>query len=276
VEIGADPSALRDFAQGAEELGFDYILAYEHVLGVEKAAFPNRKFIYGHQDAFHEPLTTFSFLAAHTSTIEFATGILVLPQRDVRLVAKQATQLALLSGGRFRLGVGAGWNQAEAESLGTNFRNRGKRMDEQLALLHRLFREPLLDFEGEFHHLHRVGINPLPPKPPEIWIGGSADAVLMRAARFGDGWMPATLPPGKLQEMLDTLHRYLGEAGRDPADFGIDARMVLAAFPEDTWSDEFERWKKLGASHFRCNTMGLGHTKPEQHLNSLKRFQEAI
>ena len=155
TEIGTDPAALRDYAQGVEELGFDYLLTYEHILGAERAAYPDQPFIYDHQDQFHEPMVLFAYLAAHTQNLQFATGILVLPQRDVRLLAKQATQLAMLSKGRFRLGVGAGWNRAEAESLGSDFSTRGKRMDEQLELLGRLFREPLVDFEGRFHQVRR-------------------------------------------------------------------------------------------------------------------------
>ena len=276
IEIGTDPVALREYARGVEELGFDYILTYEHILGAERESFPNQGFIYDHEDEFHEPFTLFSYLAAITQKVEFATGILVLPQRDVRLVAKQTIQLSLLSGGRFRLGVGTGWNRAEFESLDSDFSTRGKRMNEQLELMERLFREPLVDFEGEFHQVKPCGLNPLCSPPPPIWIGGTADAVLKRAARFADGWMPATLPEGREQAIVDKLHEYLRQRDRDPKDFGLDARIVLAKFAPGDRLAEYERWKKLGATHFRCNTMGLGFSEVDQHLEALKQFLKVV
>lgn len=276
VEIGNDPAAIRDFAQGAEELGFDYLLTYEHILGAETASYPEQSFLYGHEDAFHEPMVLFGYLAGLTQRIEFVTGILVLPQRDVRLVAKQATQLSLLSDGRFRLGVGAGWNRAEAAALGTDFGTRGKRMDEQLDLLTRLWSEPLVDFEGTYHKVVRCGINPLPDPKPPLWVGGSADAVLKRAARHAQGWIPATLPVGREQEIVDKLKSYLQARGRDWADFGVDARIVLAKFERAQWPAEVESWKKLGATHFRCNTMGLGYTTPQEHLGALQTFLSEV
>lgn len=276
TEIGTDPVAIREYTQGVEELGFDYLLAYDHILGVEKAHYPDRSFIYGHEDCFHELFTLYSYLAACTKRLEFVTGILILPQREVALVAKQATQLSLLSGGRFRLGVGGGWNRAEAEALGTDFGNRGKRMNEQLELLEKLFREPLLDYQGQFHNLTRVGLNPLPEHIPEIWIGGSADAVLKRAARFGHGWMPATLPAGKERILVEKLKSFVAEAGKDPDTFGLDARVVLAKHSEESQVAEFQKWKELGATHFRCNTMGNGFTKPEEHLAALSGFLKRV
>jgi probable F420-dependent oxidoreductase len=276
TEIGTDPQAMRRYARGAEELGFNYILAYEHILGAERQSYPNQSFIFDHEDAFHEPFTLFSYLAACTDKMEFTTGILILPQRDVRLVAKQAAQLALLSQGRFRLGVGGGWNRAESESLNADFSTRGKRMNEQLELLERLFREPLVDFDGQFHQVKRCGLNPLPNPAPPIWIGGSADAVLKRAARFADGWIAATLPPGQEQTIVDKLHHFLAERDRDPANFGLDARIVFAKFPPQERLAEFDRWKKLGATHFRCNTMGLGFTEVDQHLEALEQFLKVV
>lgn len=276
TEIGNDPDRIKAYALGVEALGFDYILCYEHILGVETVHFPEQQFIYGHQDAFHEPFVLYSFLAALTQRIEFVTGILILPQRDVRLVAKQAAELSLLSKGRFRLGVGAGWNRAEAESLGTDFSTRGKRMNEQLELLHKLFREPLVNFDGRFHNLKHCGLNPMPARVPPIWVGGSADAVLKRVAKFADGWMPATLPEGKEEEIVGKLRHYLREEGKDPSKFGLDARIVLAKFEQTRWTDEFERWKKFGATHFRVNTMGQGFTEIDQHLEALENFLKVV
>lgn len=276
IEIDSDPQKIAEYARGVEALGYDYVLTYEHILGAERAAFPDQTFLYDHTNPFHEPFVLFAYLAALTHKLEFATGILVLPQRDVRLVAKQATELNLLSGGRFRLGVGTGWNKAEAESLGTNFSDRGKRMGEQLELMTRLFREPLVDFDGTYHTVTRCGLNPLPNPIPEIWVGGTADVVLKRAAKYGSGWMPATLPEGQEQTLVNKLHGFLKEQGRDPAEFGLDARIVLAKHPKEQWRETFEFWKELGATHFRCNTMGLGFTGPAQHLRALESFLEAI
>ena len=276
TEIGTDPRAIRDFAQGVEELGYSYVLAYDHILGAERASYPEQSFIYDHNDQFHELFVLFSFMAAWTTRLEFATGILILPQRDARLVAKQTVELSLLSEGRFRLGVGAGWNRAEAESLNSDFSTRGKRMNEQLELMEQLFTSPLVDFEGRFHTVKRCGLNPLPTTPPPIWMGGSADAVLKRAARFAQGWIPATLPEGREEAIVDRLRGFLKEAGREPDDFGMDARIVLARFPESERAAEYQKWRSLGATHFRCNTMGLGLTKVDEHLNALKQFLKVV
>lgn len=276
VEIGNDPSAIRDFAQGAEELGFDYLLAYEHVLGVDPAHYPEQSFIYTHKDPFHEPFVLFAYLAAVTRKIEFVTGIMILPQRDVRLVAKQAAELALLSGGRFRLGLGAGWNRPEATNLGTDFATRGKRMDEQLTVLKKLWTEPLVDYQGQFHQLHRCGLNPLPPNPPEVWIGGSARPVLRRAAKHAAGWIPATLPQGQERSLVEELRSRLEAEGRDPNDFGLDARVVLARTEQGKWADTVEFWRCLGATHFRCNTMGLGLASVGDHLGALEQFLQEV
>lgn len=276
VEIGSDPAALRDFAQGVEELGFDYLLAYEHILGVDPECYPEQSFIYTYKDSFHEPFVLFSYLAAVTTRLEFVTGILILPQRDVRLVAKQAAQLSLLSDGRFRLGLGAGWNRPEAVNLGTDFATRGKRMDEQLQILELLWKEPLIDFEGEFHQLRRAGLNPLPPSPPPIWIGGSATPVLRRAARHAHGWMPATLPQSQEKAIVEKLHALLEKEGRNPADFGLDARIVLARTEQKDWATTVDFWRSLGATHFRCNTMGLGCQTPADHLRALEQFLQAV
>lgn len=276
IEIGSDPIAIRDYAQGVEDIGFDYLLTYEHILGADREAYPDQSFLYDYKDAFHEPFVTFAYLVGFTTSLEFATGILVLPQRDVRLVAKQATQLSLLSGGRFRMGVGAGWNRAEALSLNSDFGTRGKRMNEQLELLEKLFTDELVDFEGDYHQVKACGLNPRPSMVPEIWVGGTADAVLRRTARFAQGWMPATLPRGKDVEILEKLHDYLRECGKDPKNFGLDARIVLAKFGERERFEEYQRWEKLGATHFRCNTMGLGFTKPDQHLKALEEFLQLV
>ena len=149
-------------------------------------------------------------------------------------------------------------------------------MNEQLELLQKLFSEPLIDYDGQFHQIRQCGLNPLPSKIPEVWIGGVADAVLKRTARFGSGWMPATLPAGREQEIVDKLHGYLKEFGKDPETFGVDARIVLAQHPEETWRAEYDRWVKFGATHFRCNTMNFGCKTPQEHLQALEKFLRAV
>lgn len=272
AEVAWGPEAIKEFVQGVESLGFDYLLSYEHILGAEAESYPDQSFIYTHEHPFREPFVLYSYLAGMTTTLEFVTGILVLPQRDVRLVAKQAADLSALSGGRFRLGVGGGWNRAEFQSLGADFSKRGRLMDEQLELLHRLWTEPLVDFEGEFHQVTRCGINPLPSPPPPIYVGGTADAVLKRAARFAQGWLPATLPKGGPAPLIKKLRRYLDEEGRDPEEFGIDARIAVSKEPQETWRQAIDLWVELGATHLRCQTLGCGFTRPEQHLEVLERF----
>jgi probable F420-dependent oxidoreductase len=246
--------------------------AYEHILGAEKKSYPDQSFLYTHEHSFREPFVMYAYLAGLTSHLEFVTGILVLPQRDVRLVAKQAAELSMLSAGRFRLGVGGGWNRAEFEALGVNFSKRGRIMDEQLQLLRKLWTEPLVDFEGEFHQLRRCGLNPLPPSPPPIYLGGWADPVLRRAARYADGWLPATLPEYGAGPLVEKLHAYLKEEGRDPSSFGIDARVVPLREPEECWATAIANWRSLGATHIRCQTLGHGFTTPDQHLQLLERF----
>ncbi|MGE0489265.1 MAG: LLM class F420-dependent oxidoreductase [Vulcanimicrobiota bacterium] len=262
-----------EFALGLEKLGFDYMLAYEHVLGADPADHPEQKFIYTYRDSFQEPLVTFAYLAALTERLEFVTGILVLPQRKTALVAKQAAQLHLLSGGRFRLGVGAGWNRPEAEGLGSDFSNRGRRMDEQLELLGRLWREPLVDFEGRFHRLRRLGLNPLPERPVPLWVGGYAPPVLRRAARHAQGWIPSTLPSGQEAALVARLHEFLRVEGRDPATFGLDAR-ILCREPEPGWQAIYEKWRGLGATHLRFNTLGAGLKGAAEHLDVLEKARQ--
>lgn len=276
TEIGNKPEDLVRYAQGLEELGYDYLLTYDHILGADESVYPEQKFIFTYKDAFHEPMVLFAYLAAMTRTLEFVTGILVLPQRGTALVAKQATQVSLLSGGRLRLGVGVGWNRPEYDALGADFSRRGRRMDEQLEVLERLWTEELLDFEGAEHRLKSVGLNPLPAKPVPLWLGGYADAVFRRAARYGQGWMPATLPEGKLPELVERLHRHLEQAGRDPESFGLDGRIAFADADKGRWSKELESWRQVGATHLRCNTMNCGFATVDQHLEALGRFRDFL
>jgi probable F420-dependent oxidoreductase len=205
LDIGADPAAVRDYAQAAEDLGYTHILAFEHVLGVNperhpgwkgpydhtSQCHPGWKGPYDHTSQFHEPFVMFGYLAGLTQRIGFITGILVLPQRQTQLVAKQTAQVDLLSGGRLRLGIGVGWNWAEFEGMGAHFRDRGRRIEEQIDLLRLLWTQERVSFEGKWHTIPDAGINPLPvQRPIPIWIGGSAEAVIERTGRMADGWLP--------------------------------------------------------------------------------------
>ena len=191
IEFGNDPAAIRDYAQTAEDLGYSHILAYDHVLGANPERPGGWEGPYTHQPAFHEPFVLFSFMAAVTQRIGFTTGIIILPQRQTALVAKQATTLDVLSNGGLRIGVGLGWNQVEYTSLNQDFHNRGRRIEEQVELMRLLWTQPLVTFMGRWHSVPDAGINPLPIQQPiPVWFGGHAEAVLQRTARLGDGWMP--------------------------------------------------------------------------------------
>lgn len=278
TEIGDDPIVIRDYAQAAENLGYDYLLAYDHVLGGDPSRPGAAQGPYTHQHAFHEVFTLFGYLAGLTERIGLSTGILILPQRQTALVAKQAAQVDLLSGGRLRLGVGIGWNNIEYEALGMDFHNRGKRIEEQVQLLRELWTQPLVTFEGQYHTVIQAGINPLPvQRPIPIWFGGRADVVLRRMARLGDGWMLAgRAPDDEAKGALDALRGYLRDAGRDPNDFGIDVWLPTAGQTPDSWDRRVEAWRALGATHLGINTMGAGLKTPQDHIDVIRRFRETV
>ena len=276
VEIGNDPAAIRDYAQAAEGMGYDHLLAYDHVLGAHPDRFEGRfRPPYTHQTPFHEPFVLFGFLAAATQKLELATGIVILPQRQTVLVAKQAAAVDVLSGGRLRLGVGIGWNFVEFEGLNENFRNRGRRVEEQIALMRRLWTEELVDFEGKHHTVKQAGINPLPvQRPIPLWMGGGAEAALKRIARIADGWMPQFQPGPQGAETLERLRGWVHEAGRDPKAFGIEGRLSMVNTPEDTWPEALRWWREQGATHLTFNTMGVHHASSKEHLDAVRRFKE--
>ncbi|MGF1503702.1 MAG: LLM class F420-dependent oxidoreductase, partial [Anaerolineae bacterium] len=260
-----------------EQLGFDYVIFYDHVLGAR----PDREGWsgpYTHEHQFHEPLTTFAWMAALTERLEFVTSILVLPARQTALVAKQAAQIDVLSGGRLRMGVAVGWNWVEFDALGMDFSQRGRHINEQIAVLRALWTDPLVTFQGDFHHIDRAWRNPMPVQQPfPLWIGGMSEAAMRRAARLGDGWMPNPLPIDKGRERVETLHTYLREEGRDPADFGLDVRCSLRFYKE---ADDFRRfvdeWTPLGATHMCLNTMYVDLPSLDDHLRMLERFITAV
>jgi probable F420-dependent oxidoreductase len=278
VEIGQDPAAIRDFAQAVEALGYTHILVFDHVLGANPERPGGWKGPYTFRHAFHEPFVLFGFLAAATRRVELVTGILILPQRQTALVAKQAAAVDVLSGGRLRLGVGVGWNAVEFEALGENFTNRGKRIEEQIEVMRALWTKELLTFEGQWHRIPDAGINPLPHRRPiPIWMGGESDVVVKRAARLADGWMPHFRPGAEAQAVVDRLHGSIKEAGRDPASFGIEGRMTLSQVPPEQRAKEHAAWRAMrGVTHLSIHTGGLGLKLPGQHVKALEDFKKDV
>lgn len=274
TEIGSDPIAIRDYAQAAEQLGYNHILAFDHVIGAHPDSFGFRP-PYTYQTPFHEPFVLFGFLSGLTERIELVTGILILPQRQTALVAKQAAAVDVLSGGRLRLGVGIGWNHIEYEALGENFKNRGRRMEEQVSFLRELWTKELVDFEGKYHSIRQAGINPLPVRRPvPVWMGGGAEPVLKRVARMADGWFPQFRPGPDSTETVERLRSYIRDAGRSVDDVGIEGRISMFNTPEGEWGAALEGWRELGASHVTFNTMNVELASPQAHIDTIRRFSD--
>ena len=275
TEIGAAPAGVKDYAQAAEELGFSHILAYDHVIGANTASRPGWNPPYTHLDNFHEPFVLFAYLAGLTKKVEFVTGIIILPQRQTVLVAKQAAALDVLSDGRLRLGIGIGWNPVEYEALGENFKDRGRRSEEQVELLRNLWTQSLVSFDGRWHKVADAGINPLPvQRPIPIWFGGSDDRALRRLARLGDGWFPLMGSDEKCRAVIDKIRAYAKEAGRNSNQIGIEGRISYGQGAPEAWLQELEAWRKLGATHVSLNTMKAGLNGPSAHIEAIRRFQK--
>ncbi len=254
TEIGNDTGAVRAWAQAAEELGFDRIIAYDHVLGaVHGDRSPALWGPYTEADPFREPMVLFGYLAGVTTNVELMTGVLILPQRQTALVAKQAIEIDLLSDGRFILGVGTGWNWVEYDSLGTEYRNRAKRFDEQIELLRLLWDQPVVDYTGRYHRVDRAGLLPLPARWIPIWFGGGSDAAMQRAASLGDGFFFGAAG-GRTEGALDRLRTMLTEAGRDPSAFAVGAQIHTGRGAEKC-AAEAAGWKAAGGTHMSVSTM---------------------
>ena len=278
VEIGQDPIAIRHYAQAVEAMGYTHILVFDHVLGANPERPGGWKGPYTYRHAFHEPFVLFGFLAAVTHRVELVTGILILPQRQTALVAKQAAAVDVLSAGRLRLGVAVGWNPVEFEALGENFKNRGKRIEEQIEVLRALWTKELVTLQGQWHRITDAGINPLPNwRPIPIWMGGESEGVIHRAARLADGWMPHFRPGAEAQAIVDRLHGYIKEAGRDPAKFGIEGRMALLQVPPEQRIKELAAWRAMrGITHLCIHTVGLGLKTADEHVKALERFKKEV
>jgi probable F420-dependent oxidoreductase len=275
TELRGDPDAVRRIGTGAEDLGFAHLLAYDHVLGaVHAGRTPPLAGPYTERDPFHDPLVMFAYLAGITGRIGFATGVLVLPQRQTALVARQAADVDLLSGGRLRLGVGVGWNHVEYEALGPDFRTRGARQEEQVGLLRRLFTEPVVDFAGRFDRVDRAALVPRPARSIPIWLGGSGEAAFERAARLADGFIFF----GGGARAIDAWKRLrdrVSRLGRPPEDFGAD----YVALPRGGVGDlaaEVDAWREAGGTHVSVVTMGLGLDSADGHLDYLASVADAL
>ena len=277
TEIDADPAAIRDFAQAVEQLGFNHLLIYDHVLGADTSVHRDLAGApYTKDSPFHEIFVTLGFIAAATERLKLATAVVVLPQRQTALVAKQVAQLAVLSGNRFRLGIGSGWNHVEYEALGENFRNRGRRQEEQVELMRRLWTEEVVNFEGEFHTVTAAGIAPRPTAPIEIWFGGQAEPQLRRCAQIGDGWFPVTPPTPEAAGQMERIRGYLREAGRDPADFGVEPQAQFRGGNPDLWRSHLQSWEEIGATAISIATMNAGFENVDDHIEATRQYREAV
>ena len=277
TEIGSDPVAVRDFAQAAEGLGYEHLLVFDHVLGADTSVRQGWDRPYSSADMFHEPFVLFGYLAGLTEKIEMVTGVLILGQRQTSLVAKQAAEVDVLTGGRLRLGIGVGWNAVEYEGLSESFTNRGRRSEEQIELMRQLWTNEVVDFHGRYHNVTHAGINPLPVQQPiPVWFGGGAPQVVKRIGRMGDGWFPQFEPNSEGAERIAEMRGYATEAGRDPSAIGIEGRIGVATDDQANWQKLAESWAEVGATHLSVNTMRAGLQGPDQHIEAIRNFKETV
>ncbi len=284
TEIGADPAAVRDYVQAVEELGYSHMLVYDHVLGADTSHHADWQGSYTSESMFHEPFVLFGYLAGITTKLELVTAVLILGQRQTALVAKQAAEVDLLTGGRLRLGVGVGWNHVEYEALNQDFSNRGRRYAEQINLLREFWTKDVVSFEGRYHKVDYAGVNPQPvQRPIPIWMGAGAranpvptDRVLRRVARLADGWFPQMPPGDDAKATVERLRKFAVEAGRDAADIGMESRINLADGDPEFWQGQARAWQELGATHVSVNTMRAGLNSPQDHINAIQQFKEVV
>jgi probable F420-dependent oxidoreductase len=277
TEIGADRAGVKAYAEAVQGLGYEHVMIYDHVVGADTTIRPNWSGPYTVDTMFHEPMVVFGYLAGVAPGMELVTAVIILPQRQTVLAAKQAAEVDVLTGGRFRMGVGIGWNDVEYEALGVDFHTRGRRFEEQIELMRRLWAERVVTFQGTYHTVTAAGLNPLPvQRPIPIWIGGSAERAIKRAAFIADGFFPERPLEGGWPATLDKLRGWLTEAGRDPASFGIDARVDAAAGTAEDWQRQAEQWRALGATHLTVTTMRGGLQGPDAHVRRLEQAMQAL
>ena len=282
LEIGTDPAVIRDFVQAVEGLGFDHLVFYDHVVGADTSNRPDWAGPYTYKDVFFEPFTTIAYLASVTTTLEFCPGILILPQRQTTLVAKQAACVDVLSNGRLRLGIGSGWNPVEYEALDVPFTERGKRLDEQIDLLKLLWTREVVSFSGVFHQVTEAGINPLPQQRPiPLWAGGGANIAMRRAANKCDGWIAPLLPAHTATETVELFYGFVNEAGRRREDIGLE-NLICAGTTVggpvrgyEEAAQDFAIWKEAGATHAAVHTMDAGLKTVESHIEFIRAYRQA-
>jgi probable F420-dependent oxidoreductase len=276
TEIGPDPSVVREYAQAAEASGFDHLLVYDHVIGASTVNRPDWRGPYTDKSMFHEVFVLFGYLAGVAPGLELVTGVIILPQRQTALVAKQAAEIDILTGGKLRLGVGIGWNEVEYIGLKERFSNRGRRLEEQIELMRALWTQDVIDFSGRYHRIPEAGLNPLPvQRPIPVWIGGYADIVMERIGRLADGWFPGSQPGDALERSRALVVESARAAGRDPSTIGMEGRIPLAPGAEEQWIAQTEAWRAAGATHMSINTMGQGRS-PAQHIETIRRYAEVV
>ena len=277
TEMSADPGAIREYVQTVEALGFDHIMSLDHVLGANSGSRPGWAGPYDHNDLIHETFVLLGYLAAVTQRVELVSAVLILPQRQTALVAKQAAEIDVLSGGRMRLGIGVGWNDVEFEALSEDFYDRGQRCEEQIEVMRMLWAQEVVTFKGRWHTITDAGINPLPVRRSiPVWIGGGAEPVLKRIGRVGDGWFPQLGPDEEARAAIERLHGYAREAGRDPAEIGINARIGISSGSPEDWVNEASAWRDLGATHLSARSVGVGMSFPDGHSKAVQQFKNAL
>ena len=278
TEIGTDPLKIKDFIQTAEGLGYDFITFVDHVLGEEAPRGASFAGNYTRDYMFHEVMVLMGYAAAVTKTIGLGTAVMILPQRQAVLVAKQAAEVDLLSGGRMRLGVGLGWNKVEYDGLGMPFKNRAKRFSEQIEVMRKLWSSRVVEYRGEFHSFDSAGINPEPiQRPIPVWIGAMKDVAVRRAARVGDGWFmyPRQEPSDGAHEMISIYRQAAAEAGREPDSLGINATVFAnQGLGPDEWRSIMEKWKQMGVNEFTFRTAESDLKNLEAHMNAIKKMAE--
>lgn len=283
LEIGARPEDVATYVRALERMGFDHMVIYDHVLGAHPERPGGWSGPYTWESLFHEPFVLFGYLAAITTRLELATAVIILPQRQAALVAKQAAEVDVLSQGRFRLGVGIGWNAVEYEALGQDFGTRGRRIEEQIALMRALWRDRVVDFSGKWHRVDRAGLHPLPlQRPIPVWMGGGyvaarkevVEPALRRIARIADGWFTHVQPDD--ERAIARFRELVARAGRDPGAVGLEGRVnAFRARPEE-WPREIDWWRRMGATHIELNTMSAKYATLDAHLEALGRFAEMV
>jgi probable F420-dependent oxidoreductase len=275
TEIGSDPGGVREYAQAAEEMGYNHIIVFDHVLGANAESRPGWSGAYRHTDAFHEPFVLYGFLSAVTSGVELVTAVIILPQRQTALVAKQAAAVDVLSQGRLRLGIGVGWNPVEYEALGENFHDRGRRSEEQIDLMRKLWTNDLVTYEGRWHKVTDAGLNPLPvQRPIPVWFGGAAPQTIRRVATIGDGWFPLFRPDDHGRELIASMREQAQAAGRDPGSIGVESWVSIRNSSEDEQRQLIDTWREMGATHISVNTMNAGIDSVDGHIQAIRRFKE--